>query len=151
MATWFQESVPLIPSTFLFFPIPSHCQWSCYEKKQWPTHLDVSVLYWATADCIQVAWPSPKHGLWTALSKLRCQSITVHMLQGHSRSKEYHFHINSKLSTVQEWPNFSHFKMTTKRTVNEDSKLQSFLTIPMYHFWPKCHRDKLRIFFINWY
>lgn len=78
----------LDPSTLLFLPIPSHCQRSCYEKKQWPTHLDVPVPYWAIAECIQVAWPSSTHSLWTALLKLRCQSITVYMLYGHSRSQE---------------------------------------------------------------
>ena len=133
-AIWFQESVPLIPSTLFFLPTLFHCQEICYEKKQWPIHLDSLVPYRAIAECIQVAWPSSAHSLRTALPKLRCQSISVHMLHGHSRSH----------ATFSCWcegryssgvTKIFHFKMTAKRTTNVDSKLQfpnnpnvSFLT-----------------------
>ena len=146
-AIWFQESVPLIPSTLFFLPTLSHCQEICYKKKQWPTHLDSLVPHRAIAERIKVAWPSSAHSLWTALPKLRCQSISVYMLHGHSGSHEtFSYWCEGRYSSGVT--KIFHFKMMA---IGPQMRTQnfSFLTIPMYHFWSKYHKDKLRIFAIN--
>lgn len=124
-AIWFQESVPLIPSTLFFLPTLSHCQEICYEKK-------------AMANSPRFASPILSNcrvhtsGL-ALLSTESMDSFTqiempVHQCTCYMATEEAkkHFHIDVKVSTVQAWLKSSISKWQSREP---QMRTQNFLTI----------------------